>query len=238
MPKAISTCSIVLEDGTKCDGITGVPGTARGWCSKHYNRWQKHGDPLHKTRIMGDDIARYESKVDRRGDDECWPWTGGVNADGYGAFSYRENGETIRLGEPLGPGEESCHSCDNPICQNYVSHLRVDSHAGNMADMSERGRAGGSKVTHCPKGRPYDEENTLYVNGGKRRCRICNRASGHKSQVSKTHCVNGHELAGENLLIVKNGKRKCATCEGKRAAETAERMTRIWAERRAARESA
>lgn len=34
------TCMI---DG--CDGSV----TARGWCRKHYNRWYKHGDPLHVT---------------------------------------------------------------------------------------------------------------------------------------------------------------------------------------------
>lgn len=34
------TCSI---DG--CDGRADVPGTARGWCQKHYARWQRNGDP-------------------------------------------------------------------------------------------------------------------------------------------------------------------------------------------------
>ncbi|MGH3296092.1 MAG: hypothetical protein ACRDP7_30265 [Trebonia sp.] len=39
------TC-FVVEDEVKCDGITGVPGTARGMCSKHYNRDLRYGDPL------------------------------------------------------------------------------------------------------------------------------------------------------------------------------------------------
>lgn len=34
------TCSI---DG--CEKPTGPKGTARGWCSKHYNRWYRWGDP-------------------------------------------------------------------------------------------------------------------------------------------------------------------------------------------------
>lgn len=28
----------------ECDGITGVPGTAKGLCNKHYNRFRRHGD--------------------------------------------------------------------------------------------------------------------------------------------------------------------------------------------------
>jgi hypothetical protein len=33
------TCSV---EG--CDAVTGVPGTAKGLCSKHYNRWRRYGD--------------------------------------------------------------------------------------------------------------------------------------------------------------------------------------------------
>lgn len=36
---AEATCSV-----NECDGITGVPGTAKGLCSKHYNRWRRYGD--------------------------------------------------------------------------------------------------------------------------------------------------------------------------------------------------
>jgi hypothetical protein len=38
---AVRPCSIA-----GCNGLTGVPGTARGWCSRHYQAWQRHGDPL------------------------------------------------------------------------------------------------------------------------------------------------------------------------------------------------
>lgn len=37
-------CYVVELDGIKCEGITGVPGTAKGLCSKHYNRQRRYGD--------------------------------------------------------------------------------------------------------------------------------------------------------------------------------------------------
>jgi hypothetical protein len=99
--------------------------------------------------------------------------------------------------------------------------------------MKEHGRVAGTKITHCPQGHPYDDENTLTRRNGHRKCRECGREAARQRQRSQTHCKNGHELAGDNLLIVKNGKRKCRTCEEARKALVAERMREIWAERRA-----
>lgn len=31
-----------------CPRPAGVPGTARGWCSGHYQKWRQYGDPLHE----------------------------------------------------------------------------------------------------------------------------------------------------------------------------------------------
>ena len=53
---------------------------ARGWCHKHYDRWQKYGDPLKTTLIYFNDEARFWSKVDRSGSG-CWygpPWVSGM----------------------------------------------------------------------------------------------------------------------------------------------------------------
>jgi hypothetical protein len=58
-------------------------------CCTHYARWRKYGDPLITKRIIGDIEARFWSKVDRRGDDECWPWLdkpGTGPSHGYGVF--------------------------------------------------------------------------------------------------------------------------------------------------------
>jgi hypothetical protein len=238
------TCS-VIEDGKRCEGVTGVPGTARGLCSKHYNRWLRHGDPLVQGLIVGDDEARFWSKVDKRGPDECWPWTTGQLQDGYGAFAYTDAaGRCIRLGahrwlaghlraSHLGPGEEACHHCDNPPCCN-PDHIYIGDHAQNMADREARGRGWQQQVTHCPQGHEYTPENTLYRSDGRRKCRQCGRDAARRRQAAMTHCKNGHALEGDNVIIVKNGKRKCRICEEVRAAAASVRQREVWAERSAA----
>lgn len=40
MARVLTAC---LVDG--CNGIAGAPGSGRGYCTKHYLRWRRHGDP-------------------------------------------------------------------------------------------------------------------------------------------------------------------------------------------------
>lgn len=74
------------------------PGNAGwGWCEKHYRRYQRHGNPLATSRIVGDDIVRFESYVTlgpvpphapELG--SCWLWKGALNHDGYGTFEVQD----------------------------------------------------------------------------------------------------------------------------------------------------
>lgn len=43
LPKSLSITNLCSIKG--CDGIV----KARGWCGKHYHRWERHGDPDTKT---------------------------------------------------------------------------------------------------------------------------------------------------------------------------------------------
>lgn len=97
---------------------------------------------------------RFWAKVDRRGDDECWPWTGATTGAGYGAIRA-DGGRKAGLllahrvsaslaGAELGP--ETRHTCDNPPCVN-PAHLRPGTHDDNMGDMARRGRSGRAKMT-------------------------------------------------------------------------------------------
>lgn len=70
---------------------------ARGWCPMHYQRWRKLGDPQGKTPQESIDYeARFWSRVDRCGPDECWPWLGEINPDGLTIDHVWERGCVMR----------------------------------------------------------------------------------------------------------------------------------------------
>jgi HNH endonuclease len=94
------------------------------------------------------------SKVDKRGEDECWNWMGYKNEDGYGRVQIKEwsyfahrvifnlvNPGIIELNAPKSYDETGflLHTCDNPSCCN-PKHLWVGTHAQNMADKVAKNR--------------------------------------------------------------------------------------------------
>jgi hypothetical protein len=111
----------------------------------------------------------------------CWEWIGGRNRLGYGVFNIRHGKQTLayvfayeQLVGPVPEGKELDHLCRNHPCVN-PDHLEPVTHQVNI----QRGLAGKIKnpqtsKTHCPKGHPYNKENTLF-SGGRRSCRICCR---------------------------------------------------------------
>jgi hypothetical protein len=94
---------------------------------------------------------RFWMKVDRRGADECWEWTGAKYGapDAFGKrygfvkrnrrhFSAHRFAYTDAVG-PIPAGMHILHSCDNPPCCN-PSHLRPGTNADNQRDAAARGR--------------------------------------------------------------------------------------------------
>lgn len=93
--------------------------------------------------------ARFWSHVDKRGPDECWPWTGkfdavGKRAQGYGRWTCRRKnfGAThislLLSGRPRPDGMVARHSCRNRLCVN-PAHLSWGTHRDNMLDAVESG---------------------------------------------------------------------------------------------------
>lgn len=126
------------------------PRKNRGMCGTHFMRVRRTGS-TGTAEIVSPGLGlaeRFWSKVDRRGPDECWPWTGALNEHGYGVMrpEGRRSGPTVKAhrvsmqldGRDPG-GAFVLHSCDNPICVN-PAHLRAGTHLDNCGDAVKRDR--------------------------------------------------------------------------------------------------
>ncbi len=102
--------------------------------------------PLNKSMSFEEKIKkRFFSKFSRKGDDDCWIWTGSRLPKGYGSFSVnriRKNAHrvswTIHYGE-IPSGMLVCHKCDNPPCVNPY-HLFIGTNQDNVNDKMNKGR--------------------------------------------------------------------------------------------------
>lgn len=88
--------------------------------------------------------TRFWAKVDRRGSDECWPWTAALDDKGYGRIRWQGRmhiaprvAYRLSCGDP--GGLHVLHACDNPICVN-PAHLSAGTQSQNMRDCAARRR--------------------------------------------------------------------------------------------------
>ena len=134
------TCAV---DGCAARGV------AKGYCHLHYNRWQRHGDPLIAQRMCprGASVAeRLAILTDRSGGTSaCWPFIGGCGSSGYGRVRIAGVTKGVHVWaweEANGPVPDGLivrHSCDNRPCAN-PAHLLLGTHQDNMDDKVSRGR--------------------------------------------------------------------------------------------------
>lgn len=131
---------------------------------------------------------RFWTKVERRNDDECWPWLGAINA-GYGKFHWSGGQLAHRFAYELlvGPiprsltldhlchtNDQSCRegsSCSHRSCVNPLHLEPVELKINNL-----RGRspwADSARQTHCHKGHLLEGDNVRIEGGKSRRCKTC-----------------------------------------------------------------
>lgn len=83
---------------------------------------------------------RFWAKVDRRGVDDCWPWTGSLQGNGYGSMAVGTLADhqteaahrvayVLQVG-PIPTGVTVDHLCFNRACQN-AAHMELVSRAEN-----------------------------------------------------------------------------------------------------------
>ncbi len=100
-------------------------------------------DPVLRERLE----KLFWAKVDKRGHDECWPWTAKsvISSLKYGALNIRgvvTGAHRVAFALANGGIEDGAvirHSCDNPPCCN-PKHLLSGTQGENHRDMMERGR--------------------------------------------------------------------------------------------------
>lgn len=135
-------------------------------------------------------ISRFWAKVDRRGDDECWPWLGALSYKGYGRvfidskshkpahrFAYElENG-------PVSPDLVMDHLCRNRACCNPRHVEPVTTRTNVLRGVGLTAKA--AAQTHCKRGHLLSGHNLL-PNPKARECRECklerNRADYRRAQ--------------------------------------------------------
>jgi hypothetical protein len=191
------------------------------------------------------------------GEDGCWLWTGSRSQKGYGYF-YIDGGYKIahryvyeRL---IGPIPEAytldhvCHNedktclvgdeCQHRRCVN-PAHLCPETMAQNRKNAARKrphtkhdGTGSRPARASCPKGHPYNEENTGWVErrGTRERyCKACNREKVYRakygserpadwdvslSRAGVSVCHRGHAYDEQNTRYDSTtGKRRCRSCE-------------------------
>ena len=113
---------------------------SRAYCSAHYTRWQRYGDPTFvpaRKRTPAD--VRFWAKVEKGPD--CWLWRGALNNRGYGQFrrekphlmlAHRWAYESVHGHIPDGLTLD--HLCRTPACVR-PDHLE----AVTLAENARRG---------------------------------------------------------------------------------------------------
>lgn len=127
---------------------------------------------------MRNPIDRFNEKYEVDSRSGCWLWTASCVEDGYGQFRFSPK----KMGKahvfayqhyvgPVPSGMQLDHLCRVRRCVN-PDHLEVVTGWENTM-RGDTPAAINARKTHCPRGHPYDEQNTYLDKTCRRHCRSC-----------------------------------------------------------------
>lgn len=107
---------------------------------------------------------RLWARVEKRGPDDCWEWSGHRNVKGYGMIKLA-NGKADRThrvalrstGVDVGFGVVVMHKCDNPPCCN-PAHLSAGTIEDNTADMVAKKRNSTARGSRSAKAKLTEDQ--------------------------------------------------------------------------------
>ena len=156
---------------------------ARGWCTKHYQRWKSTGDPVAVKNPAKSEAERFWPKVAVGEAGECWLWLARKLPRGYGQFGVTRDGQWQTAYAhrwsyedhhgSIPKGMSVHHTCNNPSCVNPRHLQAMNLKANNMLGGSPP--AANARKTHCVNGHEFVPENTYVWKDGSRTCRVCGR---------------------------------------------------------------
>lgn len=123
----------------------------------------------------------YSHVVDGR--NGCLLWTGKIGRNGYGHFTYREDGHNItalvhrfaweQKKGPIPPGLTIDHLCRVPLCVNTEHMETVDMRTNTLRGTSPIAQNARKEV--CLNGHPLEGVNLYLRRDGSRNCVACMR---------------------------------------------------------------
>ena len=127
------------------------PHYSKGLCLPHYSVRRRGGDPMRPLRSDLTDEERFWAATAKSAPDDCWMWTAGRTADGYGqarqrgaqAYAHRFSYEMHN--GPIPEGALVDHACRERACVN-PRHLRLANASLNQQNRDSTARAGRSGV--------------------------------------------------------------------------------------------
>lgn len=117
----------------------------RGFCNKHYRRWQKYGDAeVTPYERVAKGVPQKFVEVALSSDLEtCIVWPYSTDSDGYGWCLLEGKMRSVHRyvcekthGPPIENRNQASHSCGNSSCINK-RHLRWSTRSENMMDKHE-----------------------------------------------------------------------------------------------------